>query len=334
MCGNPTIPQQPLLVLAYMLMQFFCGPLSVSGLLTRATQSAINTPKFAVFIAGLEDRFLYKSKVQQVVLPAVAAGYGVDVYVSLVASGYVNNASFRPAVYGAIPHPEVPNGSSAEQFNASLRIVGGNLVAFFLLPSPPEVESSFPPNPPIRLWQYPVNTTQIGKNVLRRFKAIESLMEAAVQTETDSGKSYDFVLLTRDDDFWMGPLDLPSFAADPNFSNQVYSKGCKTWGGLNEKTLLFGREAADRVLGQLYSDFWARHDELVTYNVESFVNTFIRVHGARSVPVEFNRLPTCDSVYNRYADGSVQLCQRGFYLCPEALANTSQLLQPNICPMS
>lgn len=291
-------------------------------------------PRLAVLIPGLEDRFLYATKAHQVVAPAVAAGYAVDVYASMVASGYVNSGRFRPAVSGAIVNPEVANGSSRERLSEALRGVGGNLAAFFLLPTALEVESSFPADPPRRLTQYPVDSSEVGKNVMRRFKAIESLMAAMVQAEAASGAGYSFVLLTRDDDFWLGPLDLPSFAADPDSANRVYSKGCKNWDGINDKTLLFGRQAAGRVLGRIYGGFWTRDESLTTYNVEMFLQNFVKLQNVTSVPVEFKRLPTCDSVYVKGPGGGPALCQKGFYLCPGPLPAGGGFLAPEVCPFS
>merc|ERR1719264_702345 len=114
----------------------------------------------------------------------------------------------------------------------------------------------------MRFSQYPVNSSQIGKNVLRRYQTLEFLMGLAATNEQNTGTKYDFVLVTRDDDFWLGPLDLNAFKAEANSSFKVFSKDCKTWSGMNDKTLLFGHHAAKGVLLRLYSDFWTMDDEL------------------------------------------------------------------------
>mmetsp|Transcript_111592 Transcript_111592/g.221835 ORF Transcript_111592/g.221835 Transcript_111592/m.221835 type:complete len:160 (-) Transcript_111592:64-543(-) len=159
-------------------------------------------------------------------------------------------------------------------------------------------------------------------------------MELATNTEQRSGANYDFVLVTRDDDFWLGPLDLNAFKAEANSSFKVFSKDCKTWSGMNDKTLLFGHNAAKGVLLRLYSDFWTMDDELEkSYNAESFLQRFVKLKGVVSAPVPFARLPTCDSTFVRNADGTARLCQKSFYLC-DGLPEGSPFDKPDVCPFN
>jgi len=166
---------------------------------------------------------------------------------------------------------------------------------------------------PRRLAKYPPLSDPIGRNLLRRYQSAERLMSRV----SASGKQYDFVLWTRDDDHWLGPLDLDSFLGDERAAWRVYSKGCLTWDGVNDKTLLFGGRAAEAMLGRLHSDFWLRDKRLEpAKNAESFLRAFAEVKGVEPVPVAFGRLPTADSVFAPAAAGAApRLCQKDRYLC-------------------
>merc|ERR1719487_1319213 len=94
----------------------------------------------------------------------------------------------------------------------------------------------------------------------------------AFAAKENGGRSYDFVLVTKDDDHWLGPLDLDSFVRDPPHSKRMYTKNCKVFWGINDKTLLLGARSAERMLGRLYSDFWApRGPTLVTQSTEEYL---------------------------------------------------------------
>merc|ERR1712187_1058757 len=140
----------------------------------------------------------------------------------------------------------------------------------------------------------------------------------AVEREKADQSQYSFVLVTRDDDHWLAPLDLPSFATDPTFfSHTLYYKNCKTWGGVNDKTLLFGRAAAERILFRIYTDFWSHNDnESIgsTLNAEMTLKLYALREGVRLLPVDFSRIPTMDSVYMQVG-ARTWLCQKPGYAC-------------------
>jgi len=287
----------------------------------------------AVIITGTADRLILGSKLQRIIEPAVNQGWAVDLYLSVVRHGAASNTSWQP-VTGMAENMESKNFTSKEQLETAVRRAGGRFVFDHPDSNAEEVDSSMPVETPMRFTQYPVNSSQIGKNVLRRFQTLEFLMGLAATTERSTGTNYDFVLVTRDDDFWLGPLNLTEFKAEGNSSFKIFSKDCKAWSGINDKTLLFGRDAAENVLLRLYSDFWMKNDELEwSYNAEGFLQSFVKLKGIISVPVPFARLPTCDSIFVRNADGTAGLCQKGFYLC-DGLPEGSPFDKPDVCPFS
>eukprot|EP00418_Pyrodinium_bahamense_P034453 CAMPEP_0179153824 /NCGR_PEP_ID=MMETSP0796-20121207/74827_1 /TAXON_ID=73915 /ORGANISM="Pyrodinium bahamense, Strain pbaha01" /LENGTH=600 /DNA_ID=CAMNT_0020855143 /DNA_START=245 /DNA_END=2047 /DNA_ORIENTATION=+ len=288
--------------------------------------------RLAVLVCGLEDRFLWRSKVERVVAAAAAAGHGVDVYAELVASGAQDSKDAFTPVAGQVKSVDADLENLPDVLERSIRDAGGRLVHLTLRPTPEDVRLPVGVELrglPMRLPKYPPLTDPIGRNLLRRYQTAERLARLAL-----SGREpYDFVLWTRDDDHWLGPLDLQVFLNDPKASGRVYSKGCLMWGGLNDKTLLFGRAAAEVMLARLFSDFWLPDARLErAKNAESFLRAFAEVKGVEPVAVPFGQLPTADSAFVRSgaAGAQPQLCQKEQYLCSD-LPKGLGYEQPVLC---
>jgi len=172
-----------------------------------------------------------------------------------------------------------------------------------------------------RITQYNPTRNEVGKNVLRRFKALEYLASKALP------RFPDFVLVTRDDDHWNGPLRLNSFSSLHEASKKVFTKNCNQHGGVNDKTLLFGRDAALAILPKLYSGFWDNESTLdqtpteldMTWNPERYLKTMFEFRGVGSHSVEWQLLPTSTSVYQMIGQSPI-LCRRPFYDCPDMAA--------------
>lgn len=286
------------------------------------------TARLAVVISGLTDRFLITSKLRRIIQPATATGCLVDIYMALVARGHGG------ATWNKIPNSKTSDlgvNVTTEQVAEHLRNAGGHVAYCNLTAAREDIQ--FPRNPPLRLKQYSPIETDIGRSVVRKFMTLEFLMTHVRSRERAMGVQYDFVLLTRDDDHWMGPFDLLSFKAENGHENNVYSRNCKTEGGINDKTLLFGRLAAERVLERLYSDFWMRDKRLEAWNAEAFWKAFIHVKGVRSKQVSLSRLPTAASVFVNNSQGNFYLCQKRYKICA-SLPKRDIFEQPVVCPGS
>lgn len=150
----------------------------------------------------------------------------------------------------------------------------------------------------------------VGQNVLKRFKGLQTLMNVAAAT-----RDYDLVLVTRDTDLWLHELDLSLF------SNQngptVFTKACKSWHGVNDKTFLFSGSAAKTVLSHVFDDFFNESHHVLdnTLNAEVYWHRFItQVHGVQSLPISPASIPTED-VFWRSTTGGAEMCVNGKYLC-------------------
>jgi len=287
-------------------------------------------PKLAVLIVGLADRLVLAPKIPTVIQPSVAKGWDVDLYVSVVGKGNGSTAAWHPIDNNE--SAEIAEHLETEDAIKALASSGGWTVRLCELNTESlEVASSIPRNMPSRLQSYLPNVTEVGKNILRRFKAIELVMHHLQDMERAYGFSYDFVLVTKDDEHWLGSLNISTFFADSNHSRRVFTKECLQWWGVNDKTLLFGRQAAEAVLPRLYSDFWMDDPALNTVNTETFWAALFKIRGVESWPVEFHRLPTCDSIYLKREDGTPYLCQKQWYMCP-GLPTGEGFEQPEFCP--
>jgi hypothetical protein len=310
---------------------------------------ADSSGQLAVLIVGLQDRLLMASKLQRVVLPTVKAGWGVDLYIEVVKSGNQSKAIHEASrVEDQVDDIETHIHDFKNALNSSVPAVGGTLAHFELREEEEDVSFVKADHKLPRWEQFPPDQP-VGSNVLRRFKTLEKLMNII----KDKKKKYDFVLVTRDDDYWLGPFhvdnfigkasaELPArdlipqvaqaFANEAKHSeesielfkekaaNRVYSKDCMEQHGINDKTLLFGAKAAEAFLSKIYSDFWIDDQRLIGVNPESFLQGFASVKGVNSKAVPFEWLPTADSVYKiSKKTGKIPtapfLCQKRFYTC-------------------
>lgn len=287
--------------------------------------------RMAVIVSGLQNNFLIGSKIKKLVPLSKSLGYAVDFYLSLSANN--NGAHFDDCFKTRMVEPTFMNAMETDKYSKAvhdkIKNAGANLKFLELSKDKEKIELPKDANRN-RIWQYNPYKSPIGRNILRRYFSIERLANMAFQQER-----YEFMLVTRDDDHFLGQLNLSRFASWDNFRDRVFSKDCKTWYGVNDKTLLFGGEAANRTLRRLYSDFWMHDKRLDTYNAEVFLKEFIKVKGAISTPVNFAEIPSSDSVWVKNKAGTPVLCQRPHYLCDRhPNENTSywqKLDEPNWC---
>jgi len=251
--------------------------------------------RLAVFITGIEDIMVWQSKAGSIVAAPVREGFAVDVYLVLVRSGKQTGK----------PYISTDGAGSAGRFNMTnaeidVAQAGGRLVYRKILRHHENVEASFPSNTDFfekRISRYSPLHTAAGANLLRRYFTYESMLQQAARIEALEQFQYDLVLVTRDDDYWVEPLRLTGFMQGLNWRRTVFSKDCNLWGGINDKTLLFGREAAKRILGRIFTDFWLPTQRLNVKTAEHFVSVFAKMKRVVSRVVAFQLLPTFVSVY-------------------------------------
>eukprot|EP00930_Biecheleria_cincta_P072373 TRINITY_DN5977_c0_g1_i2.p1 TRINITY_DN5977_c0_g1~~TRINITY_DN5977_c0_g1_i2.p1 ORF type:complete len:287 (+),score=41.21 TRINITY_DN5977_c0_g1_i2:311-1171(+) len=188
----------------------------------------------------------------------------------------------------------------------------------------PDVAKDIPANHiHTRLSQYFLSPKEsqrlVGINIIARFSHMQSLFHSIMDHEKAEGFRYDYVLHTRDDDHYIGPFRLPEDMSikmnRADADNKVFHKLCSTWGGVNDKTLLFGRTAAEKVLTRLYSDFWKPlpEEELAEApNPEVYLSRIINARGGSVQGVPWEDLPTTDAVYEDGPEG-YRLCTKPAY---------------------
>merc|ERR1712129_340757 len=91
----------------------------------------------------------------------------------------------------------------------------------------------------------------------------------------------------------------------------LYSKDCKTWNGINDKTVVLGRTAADIML-RAYSAYWNPRPALVSWNAEIFLKKLAESRGIKLRPVSHEYLPTGDGML---IGGRTPICIFRCYWC-------------------
>jgi len=282
--------------------------------------------RLAILIAGLQDRVLLASKIKNVINKVAAQGYTSDLYLSLVKSGVVGKNQTASLYPGTVESQE----SSDERTIRSAIAGAGNLMSYSLLTH--QLDIHVPRDHPKRLTQYfdcgkPGCPLPWGTNVLRRYRALEMLFNQTLM----NGPEYDFVLMTQDDDEWLGPLNMTYFESMRDSSNTLFTKDCLKWGGINDKPQLYGGKAAKKVLSKIYTGFFADSDpRITTSNGEKFLQEFATKRGAKLKSVPFGSLPTSSSVYTQQGVEPPHLCQKPRYLCND-LPSSSEFERPRLC---
>lgn len=283
-----------------------------------------NSQRVAVLIAGCRDRLIWKSKVERVVEPLILQGFHVDFFLDLVEADQQSNSVFSP----------IPGSTDAQidfdHLNKTLTDAGARL-AHLHLHGRLDVEKDYPTQEYIekhlrgRIWSYsPFSNgvghsmfpSGVGRNILRRFKATASLMESVEREERQSG-AYGYVLWAKDDGYWLNSLRMSSFAR-PGDQNMVFSQNCLTFGGINDRSLLFGRKAAGAMLMHVYSDFFQKEKPLNSFNSEAYWLMLSKLYGVTSVTVEPTALASLNSAIK---NGT--LCQR--QICTAAYSEPAKL---------
>ena len=284
----------------------------------------------AVFISGLRIRFILGSFVQHVVWAAVRDGFAVHVYLSLLGLDprrrtytYATQYSDERILGEADPRTGLLAPHSFDQHvRESIEKAGGELIYYEHLKT--EALDELPEGPIFhkRLSQYSPYKSQSGKAILKLWRARELMWNSSVALEARYNAQYRFVLWTRDDAFWPSPIQLRYFLNETD-PKTVYGRNCATYGGINDKTVLLGRQAAPQMM-TAYSAFFNPTWNLETGNAEQYLLKLAQVRTGDMVPqtrptvkqVSFAYLPSLDAMANRRTR---QICIKMFYACLKTL---------------
>ena len=277
-----------------------------------------NNRTVAVFIAGLRIRFILRSFVQHVVQAAVRDGFTVHVYLSLVEFDPEKAFYMWHRVghgYERLgPDPETGNLSSVE-FRRCTReaiVAAGGQLLHFDSPRKPEKLDPLPEPTSFRgrMKQYSPYARDAGRNVLRMWKARERMWNVSRAVERENNAVYQFVVWTRDDAFWLGPIQLCAFPTATS-GNVLYSRNCLWFGGINDKTVVMGRKAAAAVM-VAYTAFWNPRLSLGGENAEQYLMWLARQQRVLVRGIDFALLPSTDCMV---VAKTRQLCLKRFYSC-------------------
>jgi len=279
--------------------------------------------RLAVIITGIEDSFAWANTPEKVIAPATHQGYSVDFFIRLVAHGKQNDAQWN-AIRGetdskvdieswktAAEHSSFATTSTQSQVQVSswketiAHTAGAQVKIIELLDHKEEID--IPPTAPMKIETYSPKVSEVGRNLLRRFKSIEFLMHKIKEHEEANGFEYDFVMVAREDPTWMSPLNMHTFSVIGH-ENKVFTKGCLQWSGINDKVFVFGRSAAEKSLTKLYSEFWT--NPVDESNAEQYWKSYTASKGVVSAPVRPEELAASDT---RWQHGKP--CQQLNYHC-------------------
>lgn len=281
------------------------------------------TKRLAVIITGLEDGFTWANTPERVIAPARHQGYNVDFFIRLVANGNQNGAQWN-GIRGetdskvdieswktAAEHASFTKSGIKSQVKVSswkdiiAHTAGSQVKMLELLDHKEDID--IPPTAPMKIKTYSPKATDVGRNLLRRFKSIEYAMHKVKEHETAGWFKYDFVMVAREDPTWMSPLNMHTFSV-AGHGNKVFTKGCLDWEGINDKVFVFGRWAAEKSLTKLYSEFWT--NPVDGPNAEQYWKAYTASKGVVSAPVRPEELAASDT---RWQNGKP--CQQLQYHC-------------------
>lgn len=269
-----------------------------------------------MLVVGTRSRFILESTLLHVVAPVARPGARVDYFVRLARTW--NERFYGKSLPEAVPGP-FQNASDAELRSTVVRRAvehGASLARATLLDANEQIDP-IPLRGPwrARLYAYPPVKSKVGRNVLRRYKAVEMLWnETLAEVGADA---YSHVLLARDDSYWFRDLNL-SYFPDPR---RAYTWSCNIpnlhlHDYMPEYTRIMGIVAAKKLM-TLYSDFYRRLRPFLesVHTCEHFLHYVSLIKGVR-----WSYEPMLHHVA-KYADrgsqgGQARVCLRHYRMDP------------------
>lgn len=296
--------------------------------------------RFAVLVSGVADRFLLEPTLRHVVAPAVQLGWCVDYFLQLTRTW--NNQWFdKNSVKWTEPVPSPYASMPIEQFkdivHSQARLYGARHISFRLLDGLPTIDAMTPDGNilrGIRYAAYPLQS-ELGRNQLRRLKQIEMLWNHTVAYA--NGSLYDWVLLSRDDVYWVRDVDFDWFVRDRSISKQgvMYTYYCEQLplNCLNEKVILMSGYIADNMM-RMYNEIYYNDDPFLDYTntVEELVMRTALLHQVPIVQVKLRKLPFYVVQYTELKGYGVTLCLRYTRTFPCVNGSISEVLRGRFGP--
>eukprot|EP00670_Eutreptiella_braarudii_P009193 CAMPEP_0174307656 /NCGR_PEP_ID=MMETSP0810-20121108/1260_1 /TAXON_ID=73025 ORGANISM="Eutreptiella gymnastica-like, Strain CCMP1594" /NCGR_SAMPLE_ID=MMETSP0810 /ASSEMBLY_ACC=CAM_ASM_000659 /LENGTH=294 /DNA_ID=CAMNT_0015414771 /DNA_START=384 /DNA_END=1268 /DNA_ORIENTATION=+ len=146
-----------------------------------------------------------------------------------------------------------------------------------------------------------------GRGILRVWKARQRMWDEAEKQERLYKATYEFAMWTQDDVFWVGPLSLIRLArAYVRYSDTIWSHKCRAFGGINDRTVLMGRQAA-AVLMRAYKSFWDPQLN-ATSNANQWLAMLANANRMQRALLPFMTLPSVEAGISNWT-GSVCIKQ-------------------------
>lgn len=267
------------------------------------SHSCANTGKNKVFLAvtGLRQRLIFDSTIKHVIKPLSSSDNVVHVYMSLVNKKADKNAWDQHRAVGHEPDEQI-NLTDAElqrKIAEAVERAGGCLMCSYIFDTP-ESLPAIPDNPLVnaRLGLYQPRKTEVGRNILRVWKARKHLWELGVRAEKQFGYQYAIAMWSRDDTRWTNRiLDVKQLAQSSGAARTVWSKNCKDWGGINDKVVLSGRTAAFTMLGA-YDSFFNGGPRVKGWNAEEYLKKLADSAGLSRRLLTHSQVPSGDAIHS------------------------------------
>lgn len=270
------------------------------------------TNRLAILIAGVEDSFTWAHAPDRVVSAAHRQGYNVDLFIRLVAHGEQNGVQWTSGISNetnsdihVVLHDDAARVRLRSWNDMISHTPGAQVKVLELLDHKEQID--IPQPAPVKMPFYSPSTTKTGRNVLRKFKSTEYLMNKAKAYEKAGEFAYNLVMVAREDPTWLSPVNMHALSVD-GYQNVAFSRNCLQWGGLNDKAIVFGRSAAEKTLTKLYSEFWT--NPVVGHNAEVYWKEYIASKGVESVLLSPEDLAVSDTRWRHWKP-----CQSMIYHC-------------------
>mmetsp|Transcript_9278 Transcript_9278/g.26668 ORF Transcript_9278/g.26668 Transcript_9278/m.26668 type:complete len:451 (-) Transcript_9278:107-1459(-) len=250
----------------------------------------------AIYLVGVRQRLILNSTLQHVVKPIVDDGFAAHLYIALIlnVSGTGNWKRIRERA--AEDHALATLSASQLRAHLGARTAewGGCLVHVATKPRPITIDGV--PENPGQIQQYPPVNTTTGRRLLSTWFLREMLWNRTLRRERTWHMQYLLAMWVRDDAFWMADIgSLSKLLAAPKATRSVWSRNCGSWGGINDKTVIVGRQAAGALL-QLFSGFMKGGVGKPSKNAEVYLLHAVRAAGLERRRVTFNQLPEASAM--------------------------------------
>lgn len=268
------------------------------GLAERSSCAAVGDRKAVLLaVTGLRKRLIFDSTVEHVVRSLAGDGHAVHVYMSLIDKPDDHPwKNFRLLEKEVPEHANKTHREMREHLSGMVERAGGCLMCYSVedhseaLPQIPEALDQ-------QLYTYKPRDTAVGGNVLRVWKARQALWGFGLRAEKQLGMTYSLAMWSRDDTRWVSRLmDVRSLLEAPDAANSVWSKNCRRWGGINDKVVLSGRAAAEKMFGA-YDAFFDEHKHIRSANAEKYLARMAGAKGLKMKELSFAQMPSGDAMY-------------------------------------